>query len=409
MNNEHRNVSRRYSQIAAALMMVSVSTLLGYAVLEGAYRVYCYNALKVSLDDNFHIQVASNLGSDVNYIPDLYVGYRYPANVERFRGHPWFSTWHTNSHGHVSTQEYTVAKPSGEYRIAVLGDSFTATINNNALWTEGLQNQLNSSPAWRSHTNGKFTRVINFGVDGQGFQSFGAMSDHVVPPFNPDLVLINFISDDILRRLYYPNGINRPKDVSENEAVAHITDATLKSISWFGLHPHLLHAAAPRLFIQPAPLPFHITAAQFLAAQQRFGTTPEGVEASAQAVMTITKRFPNAIFIRSPLRGQLDGGPTQWDGLEALVADRVPGWTFVDLKQRFLRDYKPGISAEYAKKNLSAVEIFNLPKDSEKPDVFRWFFYPYDDHYTDYGSAKLGAYIGEYLIEWLAGAPVEPN
>ena len=44
-------------------------------------------------------------------------------------GHPSYSRWRTNSHGHIARSEYPKAKPVGEFRIAVIGDWFTAGLH----------------------------------------------------------------------------------------------------------------------------------------------------------------------------------------------------------------------------------------------------------------------------------------
>ena len=49
----------------------------------------------------------------------------------------------------------------------------------------------------------KFTRVINFGVDGMGMLQFAAMVRHHAIAFEPDLIIVNMISDSILRRIRY--------------------------------------------------------------------------------------------------------------------------------------------------------------------------------------------------------------
>jgi hypothetical protein len=85
-----------------------------------------------------------------------------------------------NSHGHVSQFEYPKQKPSGEYRIAVVGDSMTANITNNVRWTEVLEASLNASPEWRVRVGDSFTRVINFAVDGMGMVQFAGMVRHHV-------------------------------------------------------------------------------------------------------------------------------------------------------------------------------------------------------------------------------------
>src|SRR5262249_59491808 len=66
--------------------------------------------------------------SERSVLFDANVGFRYAPNFTGERGSPWFSHWRTNQRGHVSRSDYPQHKPVGEFRIAILGDSFTAGI-----------------------------------------------------------------------------------------------------------------------------------------------------------------------------------------------------------------------------------------------------------------------------------------
>src|SRR5262249_28085289 len=135
---------------------------------------------------------------------------------------------------------YKQRKPPGEYRIAVVGDSFTANINNNLRWTELLEEQLNAAPQWRAFVNGRSTRVINLGVDGMGMVQFAAMVRHHAVGFEPDLIIVNFITDDLLRRPRYPL---RPDTGDRNEAIrAYVRSNLLDRIDWLRLYPELFAA-----------------------------------------------------------------------------------------------------------------------------------------------------------------------
>ena len=47
---------------------------------------------------------------------------------------------------------------------------------------------------------------------------------------------------------------------------------------------------------------------------------------------------------------------------------------------------------------LGARELAALP-DDEKPEIYRWFYLPTDDHYTDYGNERYGDVVAKFLIE----------
>jgi hypothetical protein len=166
-----------------AILLVICSSGLAYFVMEVAYRGYQYFALPQEI---FAVIDANKpLGGWADqYRFDADAGILYTPNFSGERGHPWFSRWRTNSHGHVSGDEYPVAKPSDEFRIAVVGDSFTAAITSNVRWTDLLEQLLNGNEQWRSSQGGKHTRVINFAVDGTGIHHFAGIVRHHVPRFD---------------------------------------------------------------------------------------------------------------------------------------------------------------------------------------------------------------------------------
>ena len=186
-------LARRCQEVILTAMLCGA-----YIALEIGYRTFQYATLP------YRISALLTARQPKGYIFDANTGYRYAPNLEVSWGPPsWHSYWRTNSYGHVSPFEYPTSKPPGEYRIAVVGDSYTANILNNVRWTEVLEDLLNQSIEWREHVGGNTTRVINFGVDGFGMvQLAGMVRSHVVA-FEPDLTIVNFTVDAILQRIHY--------------------------------------------------------------------------------------------------------------------------------------------------------------------------------------------------------------
>src|SRR5262249_38186690 len=117
-----------------ALLLVSV--LISYSIAEAAYRAVQYVTLPGRIAALGQATIASAGGE---YAFDADVGYRYGPNQDVTFAAPWNSHWRTNSYGHVASDDYPTAKPRDEFRIAVIGDSFTANIVNNVRWTETLE------------------------------------------------------------------------------------------------------------------------------------------------------------------------------------------------------------------------------------------------------------------------------
>jgi lysophospholipase L1-like esterase len=95
-----------------------------------------------------------------------------------------------NSHG-MRDVERTVAKASGTFRIAVLGDSFTEAlqVDREQAFPALVEKALNERKAF----GGKRVEVLNFGCSGYGTTQELLLLRHRVKAFAPDLVLLAFL------------------------------------------------------------------------------------------------------------------------------------------------------------------------------------------------------------------------
>src|SRR5262249_35111827 len=133
------------------------------------------------------------------YHPEM--GYTYIPNQTVALAH--WPHFHVNKWGIIDDDDYPVEKPADEYRIVIIGDSFTAGVMNTVRWPALLQEKLNQSPIWRQIVNNKTTRVINLGRDGIGLVQFDKVLLLDGLKFTPDLILVNFIADDVMRKPYF--------------------------------------------------------------------------------------------------------------------------------------------------------------------------------------------------------------
>jgi|GEM_PF-2474146 len=107
----------------------------------------------------------------------------------------------TNPQGLLSDHEYVTKRDSNkpEYRIAVLGDSFTGPTTSTYQWVDTIEELLNSSISLKDAVGGKEFKVYNFGWIGAGFQTFWKEYDQSARHYDPDLVLLNYIEWDFPR------------------------------------------------------------------------------------------------------------------------------------------------------------------------------------------------------------------
>jgi len=93
-------------------------------------------------------------------------------------------------------RERPLAKPPGTYRIAILGDSFALAkqVDVEAAFPRQLEGRLASCPA----LEGRRVDVLNFGVSAYGTGQELLMLRRRVWPFEPDLVLLAFLTGNDL-------------------------------------------------------------------------------------------------------------------------------------------------------------------------------------------------------------------
>ncbi len=382
-------VARRLPNV----LLICLQVVSVYLAVEIGYRFYRYHT---AAQDLYRIYLS--LGAPVRVF-DPYSGFRYPPHIEGRMRPPMATVWKTNSHGHMSFEDYPVRKPEGEFRIAVVGDSFTAGTLNNVRWWQVLQGRLNESSEWQAAVGGKFTHVINFGIDGTGFEQYRGMVRHHAMPFEPDLIIVNFNVDDILRRLQYG-----PKPGSREERVkAIIKESFLSGIKWYDPCPLVFVTTIGSLWnMECAGIPADLAKFFWRRANEllRYPDRQQAIAVSAAAVRDIIAASRNILFLHHPMIHELEGSPVDmWNGLLQELQKAVPEWRFESmaapmsavLDGKRLKD-RPELA------NLTAQQLAALP-DERKPEIYRWFYLPDDTHYRDYGNEIYGGLVAKLLID----------
>jgi hypothetical protein len=123
------------------------------------------------------------------YVPDWERGYALLPGAEGWWRSEGEAYIHINSQG-LRDHDHTLAKPTGVYRIAILGDSFAEALQvplEQTFW-HLLETQLNDQGC----VGDKTAEVINFGVGGYGTGQQLLTLRQQVWPYQPDLVLLAF-------------------------------------------------------------------------------------------------------------------------------------------------------------------------------------------------------------------------
>jgi len=101
----------------------------------------------------------------------------------------------TNDAGMRGTQNYSLKKPEGTYRIALLGDSFIYGhgVNDSEVVSAVLENKLNGETV----PGVDHYEVLNFGVSGFGQAEELVTYRENVRKYNPDVVVVFYFDNDI--------------------------------------------------------------------------------------------------------------------------------------------------------------------------------------------------------------------
>jgi hypothetical protein len=365
------------------------SLALSFVVAEAGYRVYLYK----TISDQLLQLVKQSLQPNGLTQFDPEIGYHYTPNAS-FADIEYFKDqFRINQYGFMANDldpaPYPMQKPKDEYRIALLGDSFTNGLQNYIRWADLVQDYLNRSAQWRERVGGKYTRVLNFGMDGTGIVQWAKVYQARASKFEPDLVIVNFITDDIHRRFVYRGGVQLADDPDIRRF---LKQNVLNELPWYELHSEMIAAIAARLGRADRR---RLTAA---AAYLRYTTTIDHAAAirdSIAALEQVSCLNPNLIIFHHPQIEELQvrqdspqrypGNPLNLVGLETefLAAAKAHDIEIVQMADRNRLPSDP----------LRTAALYNLPLDG---------------HNSDYGVALYAQWMFKYLLSWGAAHKDQP-
>jgi len=376
---------RRLTQLRTLVLLA----LALYVFLEFSYRVYAYAKLGPQFRDHGFWSFDAPL-----YVLDTQVGYKYNAKsyltCRRFdQNHKVLrqNALAVNNFGHISPRDDYLEKADSEFRIAILGDSFTACRANSMPWPILLEDRLNRDDALKQLLGKSTVKVINFGMDGTGFIQWSSVFAQEAGRFRPDVIIVNFISDDISRKFIYIDSIRVPSTnidfrvtllctslpvtfanrdclVISNISVApelvedrlamsrvkrEIYDATIRAMPWFSPYPELLAATGKFGFksrLDPTS-----------RRSWHFSSPKEAVSGSSASLRTITSNHPRVMILHHPI-------------LEEILALETP---------QIVQD----LMSSNRELKIEPMLKF-LPVQSSEDEVKSWFI-PNDGHPSDYG------------------------
>jgi lysophospholipase L1-like esterase len=204
---KRRSVKSKRGLISKAILVLAAVVVL-YTLAEVAYRMIAIRGLEARSGELTAYSFSTFDAPE--YVLDEQTGFSYAPNsvvhqrlYDRDNNFTHESTIRVNNAGHIELSDDTIAKPEGEFRIAAIGDSFTATTVSESTWAERLEAILNRSDDLKRSLGKKTFKVMNFGLDGTGIVQWPSVYETKVRKYQPDLVIVNFIGNDIFRRFVF--------------------------------------------------------------------------------------------------------------------------------------------------------------------------------------------------------------
>lgn len=186
------------------LLLVPISLIVGYGLIEIGYRAYLHYTYAVEAKYSVAVQDAPVIGMSTT--PGTVLG---PFPINRVVSRKLYDAdshvvlqnrYRVNNLGWLSGSDYTRVKPTGEFRVAVIGDSMTGNQTSNVAWTDILQDRLNGDKALLSALGVSRIAVLNLGVPGASMQLMANPLSVIARRFDADMVVVNFLIEDLGRR-----------------------------------------------------------------------------------------------------------------------------------------------------------------------------------------------------------------
>ncbi len=223
----------------------------------------------------------------------------------------------TNNVGLLSDRDYAFERDPArpEFRIVLLGESFTATSTATYQWVDTLEELLDASEEMRAAVGGRAIRTYNLGVAGGGFPTFARVFRRSGRAFDPDLVVVNVLEID------FPRTDLGPRLTDEDAMIRAARDA-LGAIA----------AAAPGTPMLVTVMPLHdelVAPARPLPRSRRLAADEPGLD-----LVDMRGRLPRPEdaaealgWFNLPLDGHYSdrGGEIYARAMAALIAERVAG------------------------------------------------------------------------------------
>ena len=315
-----------------------------------------------------------------------------------------------NNMGWISRYDYQIEKASDEFRIIMIGDSFTGTATNTRIWSDTVQDLLNEDKGLLKALGKKRITVFNLGQGGAGFDYFYYPLSHTAYRLSPDLVVVNFITEDVFRRHPFPrHAFKDPRDMDDELArnqPAHevpisrlmefgdikvpltcwgnTSDPDCMPLDWWipqGVEPDpdrvntIKKAIAQELSWQrnmTSTSKSYLwdfvkqSSSQLAPAEVASAVAHHDVQRSAEKIKTMSSYLPNMLLAHIP--------------------------TYADITRKHLKAVEDSLYESLKKVGFPAYTMAHwMPTHRSNEEVKTWYNLPHDGHWSDKGADLYAA------------------
>jgi hypothetical protein len=206
----------------------------------------------------------------------------------------------TNANGLRGTREFSYNKPSDTTRIIMLGDSFTfgEEVSDNETYSHYLQERFPN------------TEIINMGIHGFGHDQMLVLLKKEGVKYNPDIVILGFLTEDMSRNLLNFRDYAKPKYVINGDKIQ-LTNSPVPTpeylLKWDWMRPRIFDLWSFIKFTitkkngsqikQKEKITTHILQ-EFAATVQSIGATPVFVYLPyGTETMSLEQNLPGELFL----------------------------------------------------------------------------------------------------------------
>jgi hypothetical protein len=312
-----------------------------------------------------------------------------------------------NRAGHVSPREDTLEKAPEEFRIAVLGDSFTACHQNETPWPIRLEDLLNADTAVLAALGRSRVKVLNFGMFATGFAQWPAVYEHEVARYRPDLVIVAFIENDLWRGFKWADTVRPDPDTPYRLVL--LSERLPVALG----NPYVLMAQNIVLSPEDAAEPDRRRTLLQDALHRKLSTLPwwsPHPEVIAVLLRSASIAAPDSLRPRLPARNKVW---SRWNAKANLHEIGVAIRAIADREETLLLHLPLANELSEAEQKIPA-DLFGdptlevrslLPALLRKKEAVDDWFIPHDGHLTEDGARSFAEAARDVLASYLRERP----